>query len=183
MAKASDNIFPKLIESMQTADPAAPSDSSWKLYAKAPGIYARSSNSVVGPFGAASLTSTQVFLGSDVTMTNANQFYDGPTYTPAAGTWLLIANASVVNNSGGGQRETFKLWDGTTAYASGQTSNAGTSVYTNMSLSAIVTGTGSAVFKMSIAGNGGTQVMMRHPDTNNSGLTGLGTSLIAIKIA
>lgn len=47
---ASDNIFPKLITSMNTSDPAAPSDSSWKIYAKASGIYARSSNSVVGPF-------------------------------------------------------------------------------------------------------------------------------------
>ena len=52
MAKASDNIFPKIIESMNTSDPAAPSDSSWKLYAKAPGIYARSSNAIVGPFAA-----------------------------------------------------------------------------------------------------------------------------------
>ncbi len=51
MAKASDNIFPKIIEAMQTTDPAAPSDSTWKLYAKAPGIYARSSNTIIGPFG------------------------------------------------------------------------------------------------------------------------------------
>lgn len=50
---ASDNVFPKIIESMNTSDPAAPSDSSWKVYAKAGGIYARSSNSVVGPFAAA----------------------------------------------------------------------------------------------------------------------------------
>lgn len=51
MTKASDNVFPKIIESMNTSDPAAPSDSSWKVYAKANGIFARSSNSVVGPFG------------------------------------------------------------------------------------------------------------------------------------
>lgn len=37
---------------MQTSAPAAPSDSSWKMYAKAGGIYARSSNAEVGPFGA-----------------------------------------------------------------------------------------------------------------------------------
>jgi hypothetical protein len=54
VTKGSDNIFPKLLESMNTSDPTAPSDSSWKIYAKAPGIYARSSNAIVGPFGAAS---------------------------------------------------------------------------------------------------------------------------------
>lgn len=51
MARASDNVFPKVIHAMQTADQSAPSDASWKVYAKAGGIYARSSNSVVGPFG------------------------------------------------------------------------------------------------------------------------------------
>lgn len=52
MAKASDNVFPRVILGLQTTDQAAPSDSSWRTYAKADGIYARSSNSTVGPFGA-----------------------------------------------------------------------------------------------------------------------------------
>lgn len=51
MTKASDNEFPKLIFAMQTSAPAAPSDSDWKMYAKANGIFARSSNTEVGPFG------------------------------------------------------------------------------------------------------------------------------------
>lgn len=82
MAKASDNIFPKVIESMQTTDPAAPSDASWKIYAKAGGIYARSSNAVVGPFGtsggAASLGDSQV-----------NFYVPASFYTVDAGTWTI----------------------------------------------------------------------------------------------
>jgi hypothetical protein len=39
---------------MNTADQAAPADSSWRVYSKANGIFARSSNSVVGPFGSSS---------------------------------------------------------------------------------------------------------------------------------
>lgn len=50
MAKASDNVFPRVIYGLNSADQAAPSDSSWRLYAKANGIFARSSNSIVGPF-------------------------------------------------------------------------------------------------------------------------------------
>lgn len=54
MAKVDDNVFPKIIADMQTSDPAAPTDRSWKLYSKANGIFARSSNSVVGPFAGGS---------------------------------------------------------------------------------------------------------------------------------
>jgi hypothetical protein len=53
MTKASDNEFPKIILPMQTADTAIPTDSDWKLYSKADGVYARSSNSIVGPLSAA----------------------------------------------------------------------------------------------------------------------------------
>jgi hypothetical protein len=53
VTKASDNVFPRVIHSLNTSDQAAPSDSSWKVYAKAGGIYARSSNAIVGPFGEA----------------------------------------------------------------------------------------------------------------------------------
>lgn len=51
MTKASDNVFPKVWLDMQTSDPAAPTDADWKLYSKANGIFARSSNAIVGPFG------------------------------------------------------------------------------------------------------------------------------------
>jgi len=62
---------------MQTADPAAPSDSSWKIYAKAPGIYARSSNSVVGPFGSSGLVGSMTHqnTGSAYT-TSSTSFAD-----------------------------------------------------------------------------------------------------------
>lgn len=51
MTKASDNLYPKVLLDLQTVSPAAPSNEDWKLYAKPNGIYARSSNSEVGPFG------------------------------------------------------------------------------------------------------------------------------------
>lgn len=54
MTKASDNLYPKVLLDYNSSDQAAPANASWKLYAKAAGIYARSSNAVVGPFGAAS---------------------------------------------------------------------------------------------------------------------------------
>lgn len=50
MGVVDENVFPKLILDGVTSDPAAPSNDNWKVYAKPGGIYARSSNSVVGPF-------------------------------------------------------------------------------------------------------------------------------------
>lgn len=53
MTKASDNIFPQVILDAVTSAPAAPSNDNWKLYAQANGVFARSSNTIVGPFGTA----------------------------------------------------------------------------------------------------------------------------------
>lgn len=54
MTKASDNVYPKVNLDFNASDQSAPANASWKMYAKADGVYARSSNSTVGPFGAAS---------------------------------------------------------------------------------------------------------------------------------
>lgn len=51
MAKASDNLFPKVKLGLAGTVPSAPSDSSWTLYSMANGVFARSSNTTVGPFG------------------------------------------------------------------------------------------------------------------------------------
>lgn len=87
MAKASDNIFPKIIESMQTANPAAPSDSSWKIFAKADGIYARSSNAVAGPFGS----------GAGATITTQDE---GGTLSSTVTTLNFVGSGVVASGAG-----------------------------------------------------------------------------------
>lgn len=54
MTIASDNVFPKVILDAVTSAPAAPSNDNWKLFAMPDGIYARSSNTTIGPFISAS---------------------------------------------------------------------------------------------------------------------------------
>lgn len=63
MTKASDNVFPRVIAGMQTSDQSAPSDSSWRIYAKANGIFARSSNGIVGPFAGSGLSNPMTTTG------------------------------------------------------------------------------------------------------------------------
>lgn len=72
MAAGSDNLFPKLITVVQASDAAAPANGDWKIYAKAGGIYARSSNSVVGPFGAAAASGGLVLLNTQTASASAS---------------------------------------------------------------------------------------------------------------
>lgn len=95
MTKASDNIFPKVIESMNTSDPAAPTDSSWKVYAKANGIFARSSNSVVGPF----VGSTSGAVGVDTIWDAAGDLAVG-TGPDAAARFAIGSNGRLLRSTG-----------------------------------------------------------------------------------
>jgi len=59
------------------------------------------------------LTVQENFLTGAVTMTSANTFYDGPSMSCAAGTWIFDGSIFV---TGGANWFTAKLWDGTTIY-------------------------------------------------------------------
>ena len=94
------------------------------------------------------LTSSQSQLSADVAMTTANTFYDGPSLSLAAGTWLLH---SVIQVGGGIGTDDFtcKLWDGTTVYASSQTSGA-VGFELGLAMTALVTLTGTTTLKVSV---------------------------------
>jgi len=69
---ASDNNFPKVLLDMQTSSPAAPSNEDWKLYAKPGGIFARSSNAEVGPFGASTGLVDPMTTRGDIIVRNSS---------------------------------------------------------------------------------------------------------------
>jgi len=63
-----------------------------------------------------SLTLNMNQLSGNVTMTTNGTFYDGPTLSCTAGTWLITA--SICISSGSNATVTGKIWDGTTDLAS-----------------------------------------------------------------
>lgn len=63
-------------------------------------------------------------LSGDVAMTNANQFYDGPSVLLQPGRYLLGGVLTVAPNTSGGI--TVKLWDGSTVDASSYCVSANT---------------------------------------------------------
>lgn len=79
------------------------------------------------------LTSADAVLGGDVTMVNANTFYDGPSASLAAGTWLLVwkVNIEVIVATAQSYWWTGKLWDGTTVYDESEITLGGQSISQN----------------------------------------------------
>lgn len=65
----------------------------------------------------ATLSSSSKALSADVAMATAATFYDGPSLSLAAGTWLLTTTITLTR-SGGGTKFVAKVWDGTTVQAS-----------------------------------------------------------------
>jgi hypothetical protein len=184
MTKASDNVFPKVLFSLNTSDPAAPSDSSWKMYPKAGGIYARSSNAIVGPFGSggsATVATVDATLGADVTMTSANTLYDGPSASFAAGTWLVIYK--MLFKTAGTNTHDFvaKLWDGSTIYDESENDTASVAANFGFQLTgmAIVTLGSTTTLKVSVMDNRASTVLQRD---NFSGQSGFGTSHTATRL-
>jgi hypothetical protein len=129
---------------------------------------------------AGSLTSQSADLASGVTMTAANTYYDGPTITLAAGTWLIVGQVTIEDPATTGGRNTAKLWDGTTVSSSLESSApAGASI--GMTLSGIVAPTGSTTYKVSVASSQTSHTIKSAAPTNSAGTNA--SHISAVKIA
>jgi hypothetical protein len=128
---------------------------------------------------AASLTSSSSALGADVTLTSSSTPSDGPSLSLAAGTWLVIAYATVQCT---GNTQVFaRLWDGTTTFAStGFTLTGGSFLdYTNICMSAIVTPGSTTTYKISATSSSASAAKFR---ASASSLA-KDTQIVAIRIA
>lgn len=131
------------------------------------------------------ITTADAELANDVTMTNANQFYDGPSVLLAAGTWLMTWKIAILT-AGATQSESYtgKLWDGTTVYDESEMGNSSiaTGYIITVSGFAIVVLASPDTLKISAASGRGSQVMKRDvPD--NSASTHTATRLSGIRVA
>ena len=136
---------------------------------------------VYGISGALSNSNNQIT--ADVTLTNANTFYDGPSLALTEGTWLLIGSVQTepgVNGAG----VTAKLWDGTTV-AHMNTSTFETGVYPSPVplVGVAVVGSGGATWKISVATTNAGGKILRTAPFNATGGTNKASTLVAVQIA
>jgi hypothetical protein len=126
--------------------------------------------------GTSGLTAVVSALSSDVTMTTAGTWYDGPSVALTAGTWDLHGKVTV--EPPGGSRTIYcKLWDGTTAVDSSQGFAAATTPF-SIALGGAVTLTGSATYKISCTDNAGSSVIKADMLANSAGLNA--STLVAV---
>jgi hypothetical protein len=125
----------------------------------------------------AAMTLTEATLGADVTMATANTFYDGPTLTPAAGTYDVTAYVSLQNTSANTEFFTARLVTVTTVPVTTVVDEReiDTPILATLilviPLAARVVLNGTTVIKVTAAANARTnQKMMRDPLNNSSGL-------------
>ena len=121
------------------------------------------------------------FLTGDVTMTNGNQFYDGPSLSLDPGTYLLIGHVSLKNATAGGPGWcTAKLWDGTNVFDTGDDYSASTGTGPQITLTAVITLTTTTTVKVSAAQQVAGGVMRKTAETN--GVANKNAHLLAIRI-
>lgn len=133
------------------------------------------------------LSSASGALANDVTMTTAGTFYNGPTVTLAAGTWLVLAQATFASPNNSAQRITCRISNSsTTYYAEGQQSmaagGAGTRVTGTVNLNAIVVLAGSTTLRIEATSTVNSS-LMKAETTDNSSVADSATILVAVRIA
>ena len=107
-------------------------------------------------WAAPALASGEVFVtAADVTMGTVNTFFDGPSQSLPAGTYLVSATVQLQPVSVAADI-TARLWDGTNVFAEGTQYASGGNAYVSITLSAIVTLASTTTVKMSAAANAGT---------------------------
>ncbi len=125
-------------------------------------------------------TNSQAFLGSNVNLSSTTTYFDGPSLSLAAGTWLITA-AVTCSSSGGATSFVAKLWDGTTVYASGEAdSRAGTRGAT-VHIHAIVVLASTTTVKVSATSDDTASIMRTNTSIQGSGNNA--TYINAVKLA
>jgi hypothetical protein len=119
-------------------------------------------------------------LAADVTMTSANTYYDGPSLTLTAGTYLLMGHVTCMITGNSGQY-TAKLWDGTTVTDSAAQTQSSNTFPVSLSVYGVVSPTGSTTYKISVASGTAAGKILAAAPTNAAGNTA--STLIALKLA
>lgn len=125
-------------------------------------------------------TVSETFLTSDVNMPSANTFYDGPTVTPASGTYLIMGSITIIYG-GGGSDFTAKLLAGSTILHSVMTETTIAGGSFTLAVFGYATVNGSEAIKIQAADNG-TNCTIKATATTN-GTTNKQTKIVLLRVA
>jgi hypothetical protein len=130
----------------------------------------------------AGITSATATLSGTVTLTTTGTWYDGPSVTLSAGTWLITAHASFSRTTATATTWEARVYDGTTQLASGNaTTTALANSATGISMQAVVVVTGTPTVKLQATTNAGAAACLMRDTTFVNGMAGA-TIISAVKI-
>lgn len=140
-----------------------------------------------GPAGSSTITATSSSLTSDVTMTNANTFYVGPSLSLNAGKYLVTGQITVASPQNSAQRVTGRICNsGNTAfYVEGQASNgaqgANTRATTTVSISQVIDLGATTTVRIE-ATSTTANCILKASANDNSSATNTATTIIALQL-
>lgn len=139
--------------------------------ATGPGVGATGATGATGPYIG---TRTEATLGADVTMVTPGTFYDGPTITPAAGTydvWARITFQTATTNSDGFNGRLIANGSATPIdEAEVDTASVAAGFQFSLILAARVVADGSNPILIRGTGSRASDKMVRDPGANSSGI-------------
>ena len=114
-------------------------------------------------------------LSSSVSLTTSQTYYDGPSVSVPAGTFLIIATASVNDNNAAVD---CKIWDGTTNIADAYANEGQGSI----TVSGVITESSAATLKLSCEANVGGYATMQSVANGDGGTPSKATQITVVKI-
>lgn len=102
-------------------------------------------------FGYPILSTAKADLAADVALNNIANFFDGPSVSLAAGTWLIVGTV-LVTDTAGLAGVIAKLWDGTTVESSDQVTIGGANYNETITLAGVVSPGTTTTYKISCRG-------------------------------
>ena len=138
----------------------------------------------ISPSTSGTITSLAAALSANVSLTTTATWYDGPSVSLVAGTWLVIGRITHVRSATTAETIYARLGDGTNHYASTQFYHAsvtGTGVV--LPLNAVITLAATTTIKLQATSSAGasTSTMLAATTANGSGNNA--TNIIAIRLA
>lgn len=112
-------------------------------------------------------TIVEAALGADVTLTDANTFYDGPSVSLPPGTWLLVGAVTVLDTASASSL-TAKLWDGTNVESAAQATTSAANYCDTIPVNGVVTVASTTTWKISVANGQAASGRIKAAPPNNS---------------
>ncbi len=130
------------------------------------------------------ITNAEALLGADVQLTTSNTWYDGPSVSLAAGTWLVTGHITFWRTATTATTWFGRITDGTNHHASSQMYTASLAgIGGNVSLNAVIVLTGTTTIKLQGTTNAGATACLMKAATTANGSGNNATIITAIKLA